>query len=375
MNTKIVKALTLEGKGDVKLKEYPYPKVEKDSVLIRMEYSGICGTDKHSYQGWFDQKGGRSLPLPVIQGHENVGVVEEIGSEFLDYDGRPLKVGDRVIPAPNVPCGRCYSCRNNHPYYYCAEKRDYGNNIGAGDPPHLFGGWSEYTYILPRSYLFSYPKHLPVELGTLIEPFSVTACLDKARQWSSEWEPFRSGDTVVVMGTGPIGIMHILKAHLLGTGKLIAVDKVKFRLTIAEKLGANHSIVNNSIDELKDKIMELTDNRGADLVVDCTGLAEGLSQSLELIREGGMILEVGAASNSTTVNINPHYLFEKSARIIGVGGDEVSQYMPSIKILERTLDYIPWDSIISHKYKISQIDEAMQKALGDESMKVLLSPN
>ena len=119
MNTKIVKALTLEGKGDVKLKEYPYPKVEKDSVLIRMEYSGICGTDKHSYQGWFDQKGGRSLPLPVIQGHENVGVVEEIGSEFLDYDGRPLKVGDRVIPAPNVPCGRCYSCRNNHPYYYC----------------------------------------------------------------------------------------------------------------------------------------------------------------------------------------------------------------------------------------------------------------
>ena len=375
MNTKIVKALTLEGKGDVKLKEYPYPKVEKDSVLIRMEYSGICGTDKHSYQGWFDQKGGRSLPLPVIQGHENVGVVEEIGSEFLDYDGRPLKVGDRVIPAPNVPCGRCYSCRNNHPYYYCAEKRDYGNNIGAGDPPHLFGGWSEYMYILPRSYLFSYPKHLPVELGTLIEPFSVTACLDKARQWSSEWEPFRSGDTVVVMGTGPIGIMHILKAHLLGTGKLIAVDKVKFRLKIAEKLGANHSIVNNSIDELKDKIMELTNNRGADLVVDCTGLAEGLSQSLELIREGGMILEVGAASNSTTVNINPHFLFEKSARIIGVGGDEISQYMPSIKILERTLDYIPWDSIISHKYKISQIDEAMQQALGDESMKVLLSPN
>ena len=80
MNTKIVKALTLEGKGDVKLKEYPYPKVEKNSVLIRMEYSGICGTDKHSYQGWFDQKGGRSLPLPVIQGHENVGGVEEIGS-------------------------------------------------------------------------------------------------------------------------------------------------------------------------------------------------------------------------------------------------------------------------------------------------------
>ena len=169
--------------------------------------------------------------------------------------------------------------------------------------------------------------------------------------------------------------MHILKAHLLGTGKLIAVDKVKFRLKIAEKLGANHSIVNNSIDELKDKIMELTNNRGADVVVDCTGLAEGLSQSLELIREGGMILEVGAASNSTTVNINPHFLFEKSARIIGVGGDEVSQYMPSIKILERTLDYIPWDSIISHKYKISQIDEAMQQALGDESMTVLLSPN
>ena len=375
IKNRFVKSVVLEAKGKLSLKSFPYPEVKKDSAIIRMEYSGICGTDKHSFEGFFHQKGGRPIPLPVIQGHENVGIIEEINGKILDHDGNELHVGDRVVPAPNISCGECFACRNNRPYYYCECKLDYGNNIGAGEPPHIFGGWSEYLYILPGSHLFKYPDTLDPKFGTFIEPLSVTGCLDKARQWSSEWEPFRSGDTVVILGTGPIGLFHLIKANLMGAGKIYSVDPYKFRTSLAKEFGATEVITSEDREEIKDNIMRLTDNLGADLVVDCSGVSEGFTIALELIREGGMVLEVGIFSNSHDIPINPHsHILEKSARVIGIGGDDISQYYPSIKLLERNIDKLPWEKIISHQFNIDNVHKAMDVAMSDQSMKVLLNP-
>ena len=375
IKNRFVKSVVLEAKGKLSLKSFPYPEVKKDSAIIRMEYSGICGTDKHSFEGFFHQKGGRPIPLPVIQGHENVGIIEEINGKILEHDGNELHVGDRVVPAPNISCGECFACRNNRPYYYCECKLDYGNNIGAGEPPHIFGGWSEYLYILPGSHLFKYPDTLDPKFGTFIEPLSVTGCLDKARQWSSEWEPFRSGDTVVILGTGPIGLFHLIKANLMGAGKIYSVDPYKFRTSLAKEFGATEVITSDDREEIKDNIMRLTDNLGADLVVDCSGVSEGFTIALELIREGGMVLEVGIFSNSHDIPINPHsHILEKSARVIGIGGDDISQYYPSIKLLERNIDKLPWEKIISHQFNIDNIHKAMDVAMSDQSMKVLLNP-
>ena len=375
IKNRFVKSVVLEAKGKLSLKEFPYPELKKNCAIIRMEHSGICGTDKHSFEGFFHQKGGRPIPLPVIQGHENIGIIEEINDQLLDHDGNVLKVGDRVVPAPNISCGKCFACRNNRPYYYCECKLDYGNNIGAGESPHIFGGWSEYLYILPGSHLFKYPDTLDPKFGTFIEPLSVTGCLDKARQWSSEWEPFRSGDTVVILGTGPIGLFHLIKSHLMGAGKIYAIDPYKFRTSLALEFGASEVITSNDREEIKDNIKKLTDNVGADLVVDCSGVSEGFTIALELIREGGMVLEVGIFSNSHDIPINPHsHILEKSARVIGVGGDDISQYYPSIKLLERNIEKLPWQKIISHEYKIDEVHKAMEVAMSDQSMKVLLHP-
>ena len=375
IKNRFVKSVVLEAKGKLSLKSFPYPELKKNCAIIRMEYSGICGTDKHSFEGFFHQKGGRPIPLPVIQGHENVGIIEEINGELLDHDGNILKIGDRVVPAPNISCGKCFACRNNRPYYYCDCKLDYGNNIGAGEPPHIFGGWSEYLYILPGSHLFKYPDSLNPKFGTFIEPLSVTGCLDKARQWSSEWEPFRSGDTVVILGTGPIGLFHLIKANLMGAGKIISIDPYKFRTSLAEQFGATETVTSEDREEIKDNIKKLTNNVGADLVVDCSGVSEGFTIALELIREGGMVLEVGIFSNSHDISINPHsHILEKSARVIGIGGDDISQYYPSIKLLERNIDKLPWEKIISHEFKIDNVHEAMDVAMSENSMKVLLNP-
>ncbi len=375
IKNRFVKSVVLEAKGKLSLKSFPYPELKKNCAIIRMEHSGICGTDKHSFEGFFHQKGGRPIPLPVIQGHENVGVIEEINGELLDHDGNILKIGDRVVPAPNISCGKCFACRNNRPYYYCDCKLDYGNNIGAGEPPHIFGGWSEYLYILPGSHLFKYPDTLDPKFGTFIEPLSVTGCLDKARQWSSEWEPFRSGDTVVILGTGPIGLFHLIKANLMGAGKIISIDPYKYRTSLAQEFGATETVTSDDREEIKDNIKKLTNNVGADLVVDCSGVSEGFTIALELIREGGMVLEVGIFSNSHDISINPHsHILEKSARVIGIGGDDISQYYPSIKLLERNIDKLPWQKIISHEFNIDNVHKAMDIAMSDISMKVLLNP-
>ncbi len=95
------------------------------------------------------------MEFPIIQGHENVGIVEAIGGDgtYTDFEGIPLRPGDRVVVGANVACGECYYCRHDFPYYCCEKMTDYGNNLSAKNAPHLFGGWSQYMYIVPGSFL------------------------------------------------------------------------------------------------------------------------------------------------------------------------------------------------------------------------------
>jgi D-arabinose 1-dehydrogenase-like Zn-dependent alcohol dehydrogenase len=143
-----VLAAVLPEPGRYELREYPLPDPQPGCVVVKMEVSGICGTDKHTYQGYTTQYAGTDRPkttlFPIIQGHENVGTIAAIGGggEYTDFEGIPLKVGDRVVVGPNVACGKCYYCRHDFPYYFCENTTDYGNNLSAKEAPHLFGGWS-----------------------------------------------------------------------------------------------------------------------------------------------------------------------------------------------------------------------------------------
>ena len=156
---------------------------------------------------------------------------------------------------------------------------------------------------------------------------------------------------------------------------MISIDPYEYRTSFALEFGSTETVKSDDREEIKDNIKKLTNNVGADLVVDCSGVSEGFTIALELIREGGMVLEVGIFSNSHDISINPHsHILEKSARVIGIGGDDISQYYPSIKLLERNIDKLPWKKIISHEFNIDNVHEAMDIAMSDKSMKVLLNP-
>src|SRR5579862_1230922 len=384
MSAQPVLAATLVEPGRYEIREYPLPDPVPGCLLVKMEVSGVCGTDKHTYQGYVGQYGGagasRPVPFPIIQGHENVGTIAAIGGNglYTDFEGIPLRVGDRVIVGPNVSCGECYCCRHDFPYYCCEKTVDDGNNISAKNPPHLFGGWSQYLYVLPGSFLVKVPDDLPSEIAVLTEIMAVTVGLDRAKQISAfPSESFRFDDSVVVLGTGPLGMCFVMKARMLGAGTIIAVDLSDYRLNFAKKLGADH-VINASLTSEAERltmIRDLTHGRGADVVAECAGVPQAVRESLEMLRIGGLLVEAGNFSDMGEISISPHrHLCAKNVRILGIGGEEPAAYGPSMRQMVRYMRQYPLAEFVTHRFGLRQVDAAMKKSMDPDSVKVVIDP-
>lgn len=373
-------AATLVQPGKYEIREYPLPDPEPGCVLVKMEVSGICGTDKHTYQGYVTQYGGRQIEFPIIQGHENVGVIAAIGGkgEYEDFEGVALHEGDRVVVGANVSCGHCYYCRHDFPYYCCENTADYGNLLSAKNPPHLFGGWGEYLYVVPGSFLVKVPEELPPEVAVLAEIFAVSAGLDRAKQISAfPSESFRFDDTVVVLGAGPLGMCFLMKARMLGAGTIIAADLSDYRLDFARRMGADYTVNagKTSKAERLEFVKELTHGRGADVVVECAGVPEAVPEALEMLRVSGLLVEAGNYSDLGEVAVSPHrHLCAKNARILGVGGEEPAAYGPGMRQMARYMKNYPLREFVTHRYGLRDVDKAMRKSMEAESMKVILEP-
>ena len=380
MSAQGVLAATLVKPGQYEIREYPLPEPGPGCVLVKMEMSGICGTDKHTYQGYTTQYGDQQLEFPIIQGHENVGTVAAIGGngKYNDFEGIPLRMEDRVVVGANVACGECYYCQHDFPYYCCEKTTDYGNNLSAKNAPHLFGGWSQYMYIVPGSFLVKVPDDLPSEVAVLTEIFAVTVGLDRAKQMSAfPNESFRFDDAVVVLGVGPLGMCFLMKARLLGAGTIIAADLSEYRLNFAKRLGADHTIHvgKTSKAEGLQMVKDLTHGRGADMVVECAGVPQAVPEGLEMLRVGGLLVEAGNFSDLGEISLSPHrHLCAKNARILSVGGEEPAAYGPGMRQMARYLKQYPLREFVTHRFGLRDVEAAVRKSIEAESMKVVLEP-
>jgi threonine dehydrogenase-like Zn-dependent dehydrogenase len=380
MGSQSALAATLVKPGQYELREYPLPEPAPGCLLVKIELSGICGTDKHTFQGFTTQYGERKLEFPLIQGHENVGTVAAVGGKgkYTDFEGVPLKVGDRVVVGANVSCGECYYCRHDFPYCCCENTLDYGNLLSAKNPPHLFGGWSQYMYIIPGSVLVKVPDDLPSEIAVLTEIFAVSVGLDRAKQMSAfPNESFRFDDSVVVLGVGPLGMCFLMKARMLGAGTIIAVDLSDYRLNFAKRLGADH-IVNAGNTSKADRLQlvkDLTHGRGADVVIECAGVPQAVPEGLEMLRVSGLLVEAGNFSDLGEIPLSPHrHLCAKNVRILGVSGEEPAAYGPGMRQMARYMKHYPLREFVSHRFSLRDVAAAMQKSIEPESMKVVLDP-
>jgi L-iditol 2-dehydrogenase len=343
--------------------------------------SGICGTDKHSFRGETQQYAGTdhatSAPFPIIQGHENVGIVAAVGDGGATaFDGTPLEIGDRVVPAPNRTCRTCEYCRGDYPYYFCRHIENYGNSLTSTQPPHLFGGWAEYLYLRPGTFVFKVPEELPTNVAVLTELFAVTHSLELVACMPRPGG-FREGDTVAVVGTGPVGVVHVAKAALMGASQVIAIDPFGPRVELARDLGATAAIVARGGDDAVAAFVgECTHGRGVDVVVDATGHPASFGPSLDLLRDGGTLIEVGAFVDLGSVPINPATILGRNLTIVGVAGEDARVYDRTLALLAEHHQRVPFHRAVTHTFPLHAVEHAMNTALAaDTAMKVVIEPN
>ncbi|MDD3656768.1 MAG: zinc-binding dehydrogenase [Atribacterota bacterium] len=383
--TKLSKAAVLKAPGEIGIQFFPVIKPGKGAAVCRMIVSGICGTDKHSYNGETLQYKGTpneiDIPFPIIQGHENVMIIEEIdkeGSKKLEYNGTVLKPGDRVTMCPDVVCGKCYYCKNFPNYPWCDNMQfSYGNMRSCKNPNYLYGGFSEYIYIEPGTRLYKIPDDLPDEMAVLTELMCVTYTLDKAKEFNSfSLEGFNFGDTIVIQGSGPLGLAHIIKARMMGAGEIIVTDVSNYKLDLARQFGADKTlnILETNEDERIDLVMQETQGRGCDLVVECVGKPFVVPEGLKMLRKAGMYLEPGNFVDCGGININIHTICSKNLRIIGMSNHSHTGYKQTMEMMLRGKDRFPWKKFISHQFKLDDAEKAILTSMTDESMKVLIKP-
>jgi threonine dehydrogenase-like Zn-dependent dehydrogenase len=376
----VVRAAVMKAPGVVEVETFPRPAVEPGAVLMQVQYSGICGTDKHTFRGETIQYAGtpheRRLEYPLICGHENVGVVVETGGVVRASDGRVLEPGDRIVPGANVACGECWFCRQSFPYYACERLEDYGNSLNAVRPPHLFGGWAELMYLLPGTPLFRVPDELPSEIAVLTEVMAVTHGLDDATQLPLPWT-FRPGSSVAVIGIGPLGLCHLIKARFLDCAELIAIDLMPARLSVAERFGATLTLDASATtgEERMNAVREQTGGRGVDVVVDCSGVVETFSEALAYARWGGTVIEAGAFVDLGPVPVNPNRdICTRNICVLGVGGETADSYATAMKAMAAHLDELPLREVVTHRLPLERAEEAIELSQSDAAMKVVLEP-
>lgn len=374
-------AAVMEEPGRIALRQSSVPDPEPGAVVMAVHLSGICGTDKHTFRGESKQYAGtkheRDIEYPLICGHENVGTVTAAGGQVFASDGSEIRVGDRLVPGANLPCGRCYYCANDFPYYFCQDLEDYGNSLNLSRPPGLFGGWSQYLYLLPGTPLFRVPDALPDEVAVLTEVMAVTHGVDTALTLLGLHGGARSGFTVAVLGVGPLGLCHLVKSRMLGAGFVAATDLLTGRLERAAAFGVDLALeaASTDVDERVTAILDATHGRGVDIALDCSGVPATFTEALRVVRTGGVVVETGAFVDMGPVQINPNSdICSRNVSVLGIGGERATEYEPSMRLMAANLDRYPLREIVSHILPLDRAQDAVLLAQSGEAMQVALDP-
>lgn len=381
-----ITAVVFEAPGQLTVEEFPEPDVGSGEILLEVELSGICGTDKNNYRGdtamysGQDREGSGQV-FPAVPGHEITGRIAEIdqahpGEDFL---GRPIDAGDRLVVCCDIICGECYYCNRTYPYTWCENMRTLGHSFSAEEPPHLRGGWAEQMVLPEGTFVYAVPDGMQPEVSVLTEPLAAASGVDIAREFDSMIvsEGFGTGDTVVVQGAGSLGICALLRARFLGAGEIIAIDPSRQSRELARSLGADRTIDpgDTTRRDRLDLVRDVTDGRGADVVIECAGVPELVPEGIEMLRRGGTYIEAGVFVDKGDISINPHtHLNANAVRLIGTPNHPVTQYEPGLELLDRLSETKPIDEIVTHRFSLEEPETAMETSLASESLKVVFEP-
>ncbi|MEW1980222.1 alcohol dehydrogenase catalytic domain-containing protein [Citricoccus sp. NPDC079358] len=345
--------------GSTEMREFPKPRIDADSALLKVEVAGICGTDAKLY---FSPPDAPSTQGPVIMGHENVGVIVEAGERFRIRHG--LTEGDRVFVEHYVACYNCEWCRIGE-YRHC-EATDWRTNPDARRfgytssdmPGRLWGGFSEHMYLPWNAVLHKIPETISPELAGLVMPLS------NGIEWALLTAGIGYSDTVLIQGPGQQGLSQLVAAKQAGASRIIVsgTTRDKERLDLALELGAD-DVIDILTEDPREKVMDLTEGRGVDYVLDCTsraGTAPLLLGVDVLTRRQGTLLVQGELAAFPDFPLKR--ITEKSITIKSARGH--SYRACELAVAQIASGRFPLEKLATHRYGIDQVDHAIRVLAG-----------
>ncbi len=327
-----MKAAMLYGVKDLKVEDVEVPEVKDGEVLVKVKAATTCGTDLKIFQRGYVEK---VIKLPTIFGHEWAGEVAEVG-KGLEWPRKDM----RVRAGNSAPCLHCSMCQRGK-YNLCE------NMIW------LWGAYAEYIKVPARMVLMNMqgiPDGISYEEAAITEPL---ACVLHGVEQAN----VKLGDTVAIIGAGPIGLLHLLTVKKMGAGRTIMIDLVDERLGFAEKLGAD-ATVNSGKENVETRIRELTGGHGADVAIEAIGLSATWEQALKLARKGGTVLEFGGCPPGTEIKVNAEMLHYGELTVMGTFHTTPLHFRKALNLIAtRTIDVRP---LVTRKMKLDNIKEAFE---------------
>lgn len=354
-------AVLVEYGQPLQIREVPIPEVEPGGILVKVEMAGICGTDVHQQRGTLTIQ----TPLPNIQGHETIGRIVEMGEGRLhDAAGEILKVGDRIMWA-HADCGECYWCEIARDTVLCAQRSGYG----FGPPEALRGGFAEYEYITPLTKVVKVPDELTEE-----EAIGVGCAFRTVVAGYERLGGVRCQESVVIQGAGPVGLYSLLASVEGGAGKVVVIGAPEERLDLAAKWGAGHQINIDKVkdpSDRKDMILDLTEGRGPNLVVECSGVPAAFNEGLDMLQKGGRYLVLGQTS-AVTVPVSPGIITGKALTIVGSVSAAIQHFYKALQFIKHKQAKYPFADIVTHTYRLEEINEALADMSSGKAIKPVI---
>ncbi len=320
----------------------PLRALADDEVLVKVEVCGVCGTDVHIVEG-----SSRSTP-PVVLGHEYAGVVEDLGRKV-----RGVSAGQRVAVDPNIACGRCHYCRRGL-VHLCSELKALGVDID--------GGMAEYC-VVPANQVYVLPDGMRSEVSAFIEPVSCAIHgIDRAN--------VHTGDTVVILGGGTVGLIMLQLARSAGAARTIVVEPLEHKRAIATRLGADVMLDPTELDP-KSAVFDLT-SVGADVVIECVGKPETMELAVELARRGGTVEFFGVCPIGATIPVEPNRVYFKELTIVG---SYVNPYTFSRAIGTLHSGRVSIGSFQLNMFSLDGVHEALEFQREGKTIKSIIQPS
>lgn len=346
-----MKAAIFEGPRLLRVAEVPEPPLAEDHLLIEVKACGVCGTDLRIYK-----HGHHRVSTPRVLGHELVGVIAKSSPSLEGF-----KVGDRVGIPPIMPCGECPMCRRGVTNL-CHRLEILGF--------HRDGGFARYVAIPASAAQRAGITHIPDEIGdveaTLAEPIG---CVLNALELAD----VKAGDTVLVVGAGALGIVNAEVAKMLGASRVIVAEESAERLNVARTFSSIDELIDLSTEDLPGGTARVTGGEGADVIVVVRSSPRIQADALEALAPRGRVVLFGALPRGAShVTLDTNIIHYKEAAVVGATGCVPRQYRRALDLLARGT--VKTDRLITHRFPLDQIQEAFDRKLSGEGLKMVIEP-